>query len=93
MKSAVEDPSSQVETTQSLDKRLSTCESSSLSSPAWTSTPTPPELVPSPLSVPSVNTSMQAADERQQKWLERMEDHRDWHFEMILEDAREARQH
>lgn len=36
---------------------------------------------------------MQAADERQQKWLERMEDHRDWHFEMILEDAREARQH
>ncbi|XP_016136671.1 zinc finger and SCAN domain-containing protein 29-like [Sinocyclocheilus grahami] len=52
MESAVEDPSSQKETTESLDKRLSTCESSSLSSPARTLTPTPPESVPSPPNVP-----------------------------------------
>ena len=36
---------------------------------------------------------MQAADERQQEWLERMEDRRDRRFEMMLEDAREARRH
>lgn len=33
---------------------------------------------------------MQAADERQQEWLERMEDRC---FQMMLEDAREARRH
>jgi methylphosphotriester-DNA--protein-cysteine methyltransferase len=36
---------------------------------------------------------MQAADERQQEWLERMEDRRDRRFEMMLDDAREARRH
>ncbi|CAM4606444.1 unnamed protein product [Leuciscus chuanchicus] len=36
---------------------------------------------------------MQAADEKQQEWLERMEERRDRRFELTLEDAREARRH
>lgn len=36
---------------------------------------------------------MQAADERQQDWQERMEERRDRRFELMLEEAREARRH
>ncbi|KAF4111713.1 hypothetical protein G5714_008744 [Onychostoma macrolepis] len=107
MESAVEDPSSQEETTEGFDERLSTSES--LSSPSRTSTPTPPESAPSPSSAPrripigkrkrgqqdvvAALAEMQAADERQQEWLERMEECRDRRFEMMLEDASEARRH
>ncbi|KAM8900006.1 uncharacterized protein AB9W97_010164 [Spinachia spinachia] len=36
---------------------------------------------------------MQAADEKRQEWLEKIEDHRDRRFEFMMEDAREARRH
>ncbi|KAG1957268.1 hypothetical protein F2P79_007379, partial [Pimephales promelas] len=100
-----EDPSCQEEI-EALDE-MSTLESSS--SPARTSTPTPPpESAPSTSSerritigkrkggqqeVVAALVEMQAADERQQEWLERMEDRRDRRFELMLEDAREARRH
>ncbi|CAM4599697.1 unnamed protein product [Leuciscus chuanchicus] len=106
MEPPVEHPSCQEEM-EALDE-ISTLESSS--SPARTSTPTPPpESAPSTSSEPRRITigkrkrgqqdvhaalvEMQAADEKQQEWLESMEERRDRRFELMLEDAREARRH
>ncbi|KAK7157038.1 hypothetical protein R3I94_006941 [Phoxinus phoxinus] len=105
MEPAVEGPSCQEEI-EELDG-MSTLESSSSS--ARTSTPTPPpESAPTSSEprritigkrkrgqqdVAAALVEMQAADERQQEWLERIEDRRDRRFEMMLEDAREARRH
>ncbi|KAI7808884.1 hypothetical protein IRJ41_016492 [Triplophysa rosa] len=102
-RSGVEDPSSQEESTERFDESLSTSENLCL--PVRASTPTPPESAPSSSSAPrrvpigkrkrgqqdvvAALAEMQAADERQQERLERMEDH----HQMMLEDAREARRH
>ncbi|KAK9952770.1 hypothetical protein ABG768_018577 [Culter alburnus] len=105
MESAAEDPISQKETTEG----LSTFENLPATSSSLASTPTPPESMPSPARAPRCTPiskrkrgqqdvaaallEMQAADERQQDWQERMEERRDRRFELMLEEAREARRH
>ncbi|XP_037312501.2 zinc finger protein with KRAB and SCAN domains 2-like [Pungitius pungitius] len=103
----VEHPGCREEMEPEVLREISTLES--ISSPARTSTPTPPESAPSTSSEPRRFTigkrkrgqqdvvaalaEMQAADEKQQEWLEKMEDRRDRRFEIMMEDAREARRH
>ncbi|XP_048015597.1 uncharacterized protein LOC125248049 [Megalobrama amblycephala] len=105
MESAAEDPISQEETTEG----LSTFENLPATSSSLASTPTPPESTSSPARAPRCTpiskrkrgqqdvaaalVEMQAADVRQQDWLERMEDRCDRRFELMLEEAREARRH
>ncbi|XP_056316884.1 zinc finger and SCAN domain-containing protein 29-like [Danio aesculapii] len=103
--SSVEDPPSQLETTEGFDERLSVCSSSA----TRTSTPTPLQPAPSPQNGPrrmlfgkrkrgqqdvaAALAKLQASDERHQEWLERVEDRRDQQFKIMLEDIREERRH
>ncbi|XP_067284441.1 zinc finger and SCAN domain-containing protein 29-like [Pseudorasbora parva] len=109
MESVVEDPSCQEETEGLDEMLSTSESSSAPASVRTSTPTPAENIAPSPSSEPRRITigkrkrgqqdvvaalvEMQAADERQQEWLERMEDRSDRRFEMMLEDAREARRH
>ncbi|XP_056320810.1 uncharacterized protein LOC130234594 [Danio aesculapii] len=93
MKSSVEDPPSQLDTIEGFDERLCECTTEFQFSlkDLNTDTYTTGKRKRGEQDVAAALAELHASDERHQEWLERVEDRRDQQFEMMLEDAREAR--